>query len=54
MAKEGNKSQGPRHQITGPCTDCGTKDGDFVAVRRFSVSGKSRMVCLCNKCSVKA
>lgn len=53
MAKEGNKSQGPRHQITGSCDDCGKSDGEMAAVRRFSVSGKSRMVKLCSNCSIK-
>lgn len=54
MAKEGNKSQGPRHVVGGPCDDCGTKEGEFSVVRRYSVSGKSRMVKLCGKCGMKA
>ncbi len=54
MAKEGNKSTGPKHVIQGPCTDCGTKDGTFAAIRRFSFSGKGTMVKLCPKCANKA
>lgn len=54
MAKEGNKSQGPKHVISGPCTDCGNATGVFTAVRRFSLKGKGVMVKLCEKCHIKA
>lgn len=54
MAKEGNKSSGPKHEIQGPCTDCGATESTFTAVRRYTVSGRSRMVKLCTKCLVKA
>jgi hypothetical protein len=53
MAKEGNKSSGPKHVISGPCTDCGQKEGSFTAVRRYSVSGKAKIVRLCDKCVTK-
>ena len=52
MAKEGNKSSGPKHEVQGPCSDCGATDGKFVAVRRRSLR-KTRMVKLCDKCAIK-
>jgi predicted SprT family Zn-dependent metalloprotease len=52
MAKEGNKSSGPKHEVKGPCTDCGTNDGSFVAVRRHTLK-RTTMVRLCEKCAVK-
>jgi len=53
MAKEGNKSSGPRHVVKGPCTDCGINTGTFSSVRRYGLSGKGTMVRLCEKCSVR-
>jgi len=53
MAKDGNRSQGPKHQVNGPCTDCGANEGTFTAVRRYKTSGKASMVKLCNKCAIK-
>lgn len=54
MAKVGNKSQGPKHVVRGPCTDCGEKDSEFRAVMRASVTGKRKMVKLCDKCFMAA
>jgi hypothetical protein len=53
MAKEGNRSLGPKHEVRGPCTDCGTMDGTFTPVRRYRTSGKAIMVKLCGKCATK-
>jgi len=54
MAKEGNRSQGPKHVVQGPCTDCGTMEGTFTPVRRYRATGKGVMVKLCAKCGPKA
>ena len=53
MAKEGNRSQGPKHAVQGPCSDCGATEGTFTPVRRYRTSGKSTMVKLCAKCATK-
>ena len=53
MAKEGNRSLGPKHEIQGPCSDCKSATGPFAAVRRFGASGKGRIVRLCPKCTPK-
>ncbi len=53
MAKEGNRSLGPKHEIQGPCNDCSAAKGPFTAVRRFGSSGKGRIVRLCAKCAPK-
>ena len=72
MAKQGNRSQGPKTLTKGPCTDCGKttpeavevktkKDGKkvvtveqrdvlFTPVRRYTPTGKGRMVRLCPAC----
>ena len=52
MAKEGNKSSGPRHEVKGPCNDCGETSGAFQAVRRHGLKG-TNMVRLCEKCNIK-
>ena len=75
MAKQGNRSQGPKTVAQGPCTDCGKtspedvevktkKDGKevvtiesmpviFTPVRRYTASGKGRMIRLCSACLPK-
>ena len=50
MAKEGNVSSGEKGITKGPCGDCGTTDGSFTPVRRFSSRGKRMLVRLCEKC----
>jgi hypothetical protein len=54
MAKEGNRSMGPKHEVSGPCSDCGHNEGTFTPVRRYRTSGKGVMVKLCQKCAPKA
>ena len=53
MAKVGNVSSGDKGITRGPCTDCGTNDGTFQAVRRIRPSGKRSIVRLCEKCVTK-
>ncbi len=52
MAKEGNKSAGAKHEVKGPCTDCGETNGSFQAVRRYGMRG-ANMVRLCEKCNIR-
>jgi len=53
MAKEGNRSMGPKHVVKGPCSDCGENDSVFTPVRRHGTGGKGGMVKLCTKCLPK-
>lgn len=53
MAKEGNRSMGPKTMAKGPCADCGETKSAFTPVRRYSETGKRTMAVLCEKCTPK-
>jgi len=50
VSKNQRVHQKEDHKVYGPCVDCGKTDGTFVPVRRYSPTGRKRMIRLCTEC----